>query len=342
MIGDDPEVNEVTELSPGQSEDVAIDASETDMDFGGTGVYEEALAMGLQLRNARESEKMSLDDISDRLKLLPSVITSLENGDFDSFGERRGIYIDGHYRSYAKLVGVDISDTQFAVDRARPKEREPIQPVHINYQASGKTVMSERLREHSDAIIFGLVAIMILAVAGIAWWVWPTADDMMIPTAARVIVTPAESTSTTTTEGGLPFYLREDPQTAQNTVPGDTNLELEANEDAVISAPETSANPIEPALAESERSNDPEPTPVIQTGTLVLSFKGPSWTEVYGVNRERLYYKIGRAGEVTSLVGLLPLSIRIGDSSVVDLRFNESAIDLEPFTVGKVANLVLP
>lgn len=332
----------------------------------GASDQEEAQAVGSELQAARESRGMTIPEIAQQLKLLPEIITALEQGDTEAIGQSSSIYIEGYYRAYARLVDVDVGQTRFAVDRARPQILEPIAKGSFNYQAMDVTPMSDRPRDKSDGIIYALVVVMVIIVGGIIWWVWPTADEML-RTDTGVVVAPVEASTDPIDEEELPYYLQDDPVPPDTAPPGEDNSGVvDATSDEALpndaganaseqqdindaSTPESSGRNESNLTRETAATEFENVVPGAEartgvdgpTGTLVLSFSGDSWVEVYGANEERLYYKMGQLGEVTSLVGLLPVRVLIGDASVVSLRFNDAEVDLEPFTAGSVANVTL-
>ena len=94
-------------------------------------------------------------------------------------------------------------------------------------------------------------------------------------------------------------------------------------------------------------SEQQEPAPAEQAGgesgeMLELLLSGDCWIEIKDGDGSPLLTKMGSAGERLQLGGKLPLSILLGDASVVSLWFEGDAIDLEPYTRGAVARLYLP
>lgn len=63
-----------------------------------------AVSMGTQLRQARESKRMTVEQIAAEMRLAVSVIHDIEN---DNLGTLPPTFIKGYGRSYAKLVGLD-------------------------------------------------------------------------------------------------------------------------------------------------------------------------------------------------------------------------------------------
>ena len=341
-----------------------IEPSVSDRGVEDIGLRDAAQDLGARIKAARESANMSVEAAGELLKLVPEIIVALESGEIVDTGGKRLIYVEGYYRAYANALGIDVGDTRFAIDHARPIETSASLSPQINYQATAKQVLTERLRERSDAIIFGLVAVMVAVVGGVIWLVWPSTDDLVGSTATGVIVAPSDPPQTQSPGGEIPFYLRdeqeqptdiESPMLVANPASDEASDVLDVSEDQseeleVASEEEvdlegnlaTAQSVVESTDAISEFNVVPGTEEAIpDTGVIEITFAGRSWVEVYGADDVRLYYGMGQAGDVASLVGVTPFTVRIGDTSVVKVRFNEAEIDLAPYTFGNVANLTI-
>ena len=308
----------------------------------------DALDIGQKLKTTRVRKKMTIASVAKTLKLDIELIKGLEAGDLDQFRGRRAIFVEGHYRAYAGLLNVDVSESSFSVVRARPVTVDTPGNLKINYQQQPTRPIFERMREKSDAIIFALVAVMIMVVGTVIWMVWPVPDSGLLDITDSN--TSAIEGGTATASGGeeLPFYLRDEQSTPQPS----------AGEVADLDA--SSRNPSETELAQQERAIEGDDTvdvlendaavseSELQNGegifgqsTLVLSFTGDSWVEIYDVNDSVMYYQMGTAGEETRLVGLTPFRILVGDVTTVSLWFDGSEVDLASYAIGAVASLTL-
>ncbi len=62
-------------------------------------------AFGQYLRHAREGRGLSIDGLSQRTKIPPTLIDALEDGQAERFPER--VFLVNYVRSYAAVVGLD-------------------------------------------------------------------------------------------------------------------------------------------------------------------------------------------------------------------------------------------
>ena len=78
---------------------------------------------GEALRSAREQSGLSLQDVSQRLKMPVRVLQALEAGQWDQSGG--AVFVRGQLRSYARLLGVDADALLSEADIA------PVRPVEL-------------------------------------------------------------------------------------------------------------------------------------------------------------------------------------------------------------------
>ena len=62
------------------------------------------LFVGASLKKARESKKLSIEDVANRLYVVPSIVIALEEESFDNIGP--GVYVKGHLKNYATFLGL--------------------------------------------------------------------------------------------------------------------------------------------------------------------------------------------------------------------------------------------
>jgi cytoskeletal protein RodZ len=67
---------------------------------------QQCLFVGDSLKQARKSKNMEVEDVAKQLYINPSVITHLEEEDFDQIGAE--VFIKGHLRNYARLLDLPI------------------------------------------------------------------------------------------------------------------------------------------------------------------------------------------------------------------------------------------
>ena len=67
-----------------------------------TSTEQQCLFVGDSLKQARKSKKMEVDDVAKQLYINPSIITHLEEENFDQIGAE--VFIKGHLKNYAQFL----------------------------------------------------------------------------------------------------------------------------------------------------------------------------------------------------------------------------------------------
>ncbi|MDR2056245.1 MAG: DUF4115 domain-containing protein [Desulfovibrio sp.] len=117
--------------------------------------------LGATLRKEREKRALSIDDVSETLKISARLLRALEEGDAASLPHPT--YIRGFVRSYASFLGLAAEEVNSAVI---PVPRDGAVTAHLNVyppKTSKKTPQKSR----------ALVIILLIAVAGALAVAWP-------------------------------------------------------------------------------------------------------------------------------------------------------------------------
>lgn len=211
-------------------------------------------------------------------------------------------FVRGMVRAYAKLVGVD-ADALVAQLRASPLTAAG--PTVTGPKSMG--VKIPRQPRRGSLVYVVLSVLVVLAVGGVVleWLLRPT-EPPRIATARPVA--PPE-----------PVYR------------------------APVAVP---AAPVaEPAGAAAPAA---EPTPasrsietVLIAKRIELDFNRESWVEIRDAEGRIVFSQLNPPGTRRKVEGVAPFSLVIGNAHGVKLRYNESDVDLAPFTRTDVARLTL-
>ena len=77
---------------------------------------QEELFVGASLKKARETKKLSIEDVAKGLYVAPSIVIALEEEAFDKIGP--GVYIKGHLKNYATLLGLPAEEMLRVLSRS--------------------------------------------------------------------------------------------------------------------------------------------------------------------------------------------------------------------------------
>ena len=71
-----------------------------------TSSEQQCLFVGDSLKQARQSKKMEVEDVAQQLYINPSIITHLEEENFDQIGAE--VFIKGHLKNYAQFLDLPV------------------------------------------------------------------------------------------------------------------------------------------------------------------------------------------------------------------------------------------
>ena len=299
---------------------------------------------GAMLAAAREAQGLSVEDISQRLKLSVAQIKSIEADDHSKLPTP--VYVRGFIRSYARLLKLDSAqllppkvttpppvvaaptvretrearNTQQASGIPETPLASPIPSVsYTSHTAGARDIPAEVLlmrdapREAIEpspyrrvpALLGGIVVVIL----GLAYYEF-VFNAPPVPVATPVSV--SGNTDTHTQPVAITPMLEQPKGTAPAEVPADA-LTLKKSAD---------------------------PTSGAATG-LHFVFNGESWVEVRDGDGKIVFSNTNQAGTEKRVTGVPPLSVVVGGSSRVRLSFNGKAIDLASYANDEVARLRL-
>ncbi len=277
------------------------------------------LGLGERLRSARKARALSLEQVAESLHLDENIVVALEDERYDAFGAP--VFVRGHLRAYARLVGLPIDSVLDAYAKADP-DNDTVSPVitrdTANHSVSINPVMWG---------FWGMVALVGLALAA-----YVLQDESPMP----VVVTPVvEDMDVSQSETKL-LAVREPVNTTPDEAPGrpaGPGAEYSAAEKFDVAVP-VSEPVVESGIEPDNQRLAERPS---QTVRLSLHFRQESWVEISDVNR-RLLFGLQREGKRRELTAEPPVQLLIGNAGGVDLSVND-----EPYAVpmagvtGKVA-----
>ncbi len=319
------------------------------------------------LRKAREGRKLTQQEVATRLHLELRIITAIDNGQFS--GLASPAYTRGYLRSYARLLEMD-GDSIIA---AYNIEADDIPPILPHASSPAQQV------ESSDTLIKAiswLVGIVLLAL--LLLWARErfagqdfSLSDLGLqqsaqenPPAPAATPTPPTPPSPSIAEAPvteLEPYRRLDQQTVYPDRDGATQ-QPPAMAPTPVMAPQrpgasaartseepdtstdaaggTGAPPVEGAEATTAGTPTQAAEPTVATGPeLRLQLADKAWIEITGADGKRMYYNLGKPGEIVAVSGRLPYTVKIGNAGGVTASLGGRPLDLAPYSVEGIARL---
>jgi cytoskeletal protein RodZ len=154
------------------------------------------MEIGSELRSARTSRALSLDDIARDTKIAPSVLRAIESNAFHDIPG--GLFTRGYLRAYARSVRLD---PEAIVERYRT-EYEPAAPiappgagqepvVAIHHDVVFHDAAIDRSSRHSEIIQFAIVIVIAFVYLASLRPAKPVPDAELQAAESAVVVLPA-------------------------------------------------------------------------------------------------------------------------------------------------------
>lgn len=302
---------------------------------GGTVVSKQsALGLGERLRSARKARALSLEQVSDALHLDETIILALEDERFEVMGAP--VFVRGHLKAYARLVGLSQDSVLDAFDKT--DKLPEVSPTTRRETDRSVTV---------NPVLWGFWALVILLAFGLA--IYLLLGDGENSSAPAPAASPAEPQSRL--DADLPAsgnVLPAEPQTSQREEEnGDQSTMDQLNTDQLVALPDavqavesqvdTGALSASVDAVEASPQGMPAPAVTDEPMRLSLYFLQESWVEIRDADR-RLLFGLQREGRRRELTGQPPFQLLLGNAKGVELRLNDKPYEI-PVTVlsGKVA-----
>lgn len=315
-----------------------------------------AVNPGDLLRRARESRGLGLPVVSLQLNIPERVLQQIEAGEFSKLPGNA--FARGYVRNYASLLGLDPAQLIAAFDRYTGT-------CAGSSQIHALGTIEEPLRLASVGLrLFTFVLLALLA--GSAFLVWqesrqnsPARTSSLVP--GRIEVEGADGTTQVHS-----LDTPEEPATAVAGPATPVPVPVQATAPVLAAAPvatgpdgeKTPPVPLQPAVIAPQATpaepvvGSTAPAAVPDTGEdvatagqgearLELKFTADCWLRVVDADRRVLLNALVRAGEIRSLQGRPPVSLRIGYARGLQLSYNGQPVDLKPYIRGETASLKL-
>jgi cytoskeleton protein RodZ len=252
---------------------------------------------GSRLERQRELAGLTEQQVAEQLNLDAAAVTALERDDYSGLGA--SVFVRGHLKRYAALLGLDEDEILGAYERSR---------AHLSQPTLVPKSRSEMMPDRGPPKwpwLLGGVLLVLLAAAGAAY---------VSEYGVRLPKWPA-------TGAGTPAPVSVAPR--QQAEAGGASAVPQSTSPAT-------AGPAESGAAVTG-AVDPGATPAaVPAGqvALQLRFAADSWVEIYDGSGKAVLYDLGKAGTERVATGVAPLSVTIGNAPAVTVRVNGRGITL--------------
>lgn len=258
-----------------------------------------AAGPGAGLRLAREQLGLSQQQAAEQLTLDVNVITALEADDFATLGA--DVFVKGHLRRYAGLLGLPAGDVLAAYDRSQAH----LEPPSLIPRA--RIEMSPERSQVNWGWVVGGAALLLLATAVVAYL---SEYGFRLPGSSNAPATVVAAADPATAGPAMLAPAGAGPDTA--AAPG--------------------ASPPSAGEEGSVAEAGPPPEGYVSLG---IAFAADSWAEIYDGSGKAVFYDLGKAGSRRTIVAAPPLSVTFGNAAAVTLAVNGRATPLPPVPAGQ-------
>jgi len=281
---------------------------------------------------------MSVRDVAQQLRLDRRTIQHLEADEFQHLPAPA--FVRGYLRGYARLLNLSPQPIVAAFD-----ERGFQPPAIIPDIADQSQARSGDFPVRMAT--YGIVIAIALMVS--VWW---QSREIQLPLAM-----PASETVSATAEPGggadLPVAQATPAEPAPEAetpvltapLPGPAPAmmtETQSQESDALARVGDLPAALPAAVAPVEVDGSPPPTFLGgDADTLQLVFANDSWTEVYDVDEQRLYFGLASAGQTLELRGRAPFRLVLGFARGVRIEYNGAPFDQAPYSDREIARFTL-
>ena len=278
--------------------------------------------LGKLLTKAREKLSLSQKDIAFRLNLKEEIISALDTNDFDKLPAPT--YVRGYIRSYARTVNLNADSLINIYEGIAEAPPEILPDVKPAVQASSRDTPVK-------AVTYLLT--FTVAILFIAWW-----------QGQHIVSTDFFSSEAKTSEGGeypgsftYTYNIVNHPETLYVSAIDELDDRELKNMEIVDLAKSSEAETDDISSTEDSLNLNAQK----YAGTLEMKLSAESWIEVYDVLGKKLYADLAKPGEKISLIGAVPLSVKLGNARAVTVNFNGKAFDTSKHSKAGVARFLL-
>ncbi len=300
--------------------------------------------LGQKLRTAREQLGLSVEDVSQAIKVQVVAIRQIEAGDFDALGP--SVFAKGFLRSYAKHVQLG----QAWLDQELATLALDSTPTLVPSRGERQERSSTAERGMLAAGYLVGTAILVSAIFVV------THFDRFVGTRAEQTQVQVSAPQAPSTESPIPVG----PNTAEDSTTLATTSEPAVNNgapsvlnraapDALVTSIPISALP----AANQSQSSVLDSPPAVAAGLVALPnlpadsqaieliATGTVWVEITDSTGRRLEFNNLSNGVRKSYSGKAPFAVKIGNAAYANLLAGGKAIDLSAYTSASVAKLNL-
>ncbi len=310
--------------------------------------------IGALLIEARKNLNLSIGDIAKHLNLSEVIINQLENNQFS--GSIPLAFIRGYVISYAMRVGLDLNTIKKMFDSQMGEETVSLKRVE-SLSIFEKNRNNFNSNNSSFKFISFLIIVVIVFFVGRAGWdkykSLSASDDTQLDNKIGTLVL---NDDLALSESSLNIEtVSEESELSEKAIGAETKIDIASkskiqtspvddgeitNEENIDSSLATLANVSAKMAINNPLGNSSEDL-LTSLESMILRFSADCWVQIVDASGNELAFGIKKAGEVMNLQGIPPISVILGDPSVVELIYKGHAFDLSQYSAKRRAEITL-
>lgn len=270
---------------------------------------------GHRLREIRETNGISLEDVMAELRLEIKLLQQIEAEEVEQLPSAP--FVKGYLRNYARMLGVDAAPILESYGRVCGEDA----PGLTNVSKVRELTSKDTAPRSATWII-----VTVLIVSVLVWW-WSQimglkkGGEVEPPPAAEAPQSEAASGGDAAINGGvleLPLPVQLPQQPVQAPQEGSTPAAALAPVPAAVSggALGGAAAPAATAVAAVPKSV-----------AVTMKFSGESWVDISDATGKRLFMDLAKAGSSLAVEGVPPFNVLLGNSPAVQIEYDGAAYD---------------
>jgi len=318
-----------------------------------------AREIGAMLARAREAQRLSVEDVSARLKVAAPKLAAIESGQVEALPDVT--FAKGVMRAYARMLQVDI-DALLGRFHSRPS---PVAEIAHQRERGINETFDDRKRFRTGGA-GGRRVWLALVLAGLGAGGWFGFDHLKLwlqarnPTAAQPVAVEEHhvtgpSSDSGTVSAALPAVMAAaDSPAPSEDVPASAPVAgASAPAPTPAPAPAVAAVPAAATVPAAVAASAPAPQPAVAApaaapatagqGELQIRFSADTWYEIRDRGGKVIMGGTAKAGQEVAGGGHAPYKVVIGNVKGVEtMTRNGTPVDLKAANRNNVARLTLP
>lgn len=311
----------------------------------------DVVGLGRMLSEARESMGLSQQQVADKLNFRVTLVQDIEAEKFDQ--NLPAAFNRGYLKNYAKLVNIPQEDVLNSYIQLGVAQK---QCAEMQSFSKG----TEKQAEHNMVMWITYLILIALATATVVWWyqapsvqpVTASVTNVNEPAIANNDATDVAENNEVSNDEALGTQADDSlSQAANDNVPTVDSVSSNAqlNNQAIDKGIDTIASnnadviPAQLMINNSDsQENTEEVNPVVTPTNLVFTFLGDCWVNIYDATGERVAWGVKKSGYIMRFSGQAPFKVTLGKPELVQIEYNDAAVDITGFKAGIVAKFSLP